>query len=135
MPEPELNSKFDTWFGVVMTQDPKDPDVFHGIPREGITLTETRYVQNPRAQMKRRGESWGVHIEVSLYSGLVLEASIHAVVFDMDRAVAREGALEKLKHRVEPLVNNLEFLGALQNAGKIEGLEQLLSNNILVGAG
>lgn len=85
MPLPELNSPdFSTWFGAPMALDPENPGIFHGSPNEGITLTEVLYVQNPRAQGKRRGESWSAVIRVVIPDGEDLETSLQAGGFDIN---------------------------------------------------
>lgn len=67
-----------------MALDPENPGIFHGSPNEGITLTEVLYVQNPRAQGKRRGESWSAVIRVVIPDGEDLETSLQAGGFDIN---------------------------------------------------
>jgi hypothetical protein len=115
MPEPELvPRKLESWFGVLMTPDPKHPNAFSGEPCPGVRFTEVLHVQNHRAQGKRRGEDWSVTIYVTLPASFGMPATeIKGWGFDSDRAGARAQALSNLNQQLKPLIQNLEFLGLL----------------------
>ena len=111
---PELkNPDFSTWFETPMVQDQKDPNVSHGEPREGVLLVETLYVQNPLAKGKRRGEDWTATIEVSLPSDCILDTVAKGTGFESDRSEARARAIANLKEQLDPMIQNLVFLGVL----------------------
>lgn len=114
MPESKLSAPdFSTWFGAPMVQDPNDPAIFRAEPSEGIYLVETLYVQNPRAQGKRRGEDWSATIRLHLPIDDLLDQGVQGVGFESNRAEARASAVVKLKEQLEPLIQKLGFLGLL----------------------
>lgn len=110
----ELNTPdFSTWLGIPMVEDQEDPNVFHGDSRDGVILVETLYVQNPLAQGKRRGEDWGAMVQVNLPCDSVLDTVAQGSGFESSRAEARARALAKLKENLDPMIQNLVFLGVL----------------------